>query len=97
LRQGAVTLIDVRPRDEFEAGHIAGARCLPLKELKRRLKELPRSREIVAYCRGPYCIYSYEAVALLRKRGYRARRLEGGYSDWRGEGKPITAINAAAV
>ncbi|HLB06166.1 MAG TPA: metalloregulator ArsR/SmtB family transcription factor [Alphaproteobacteria bacterium] len=97
LRRGAVTLLDVRPRDEFDAGHIAGAHSVPLRELKHRLDELPHTREIVAYCRGPYCVFSYEAVALLRARGFKARRLTGGYSDWRAEGRPIGAIHTASA
>ena len=83
LRDGDVTVIDVRPRDEYEAGHIAGALSVPVAELGRRLRELPRAREVIAYCRGPYCVYSLEAVALLRKRGYRARRADEGFPDWR--------------
>lgn len=79
---GDVVLLDVRPRVEFDAGHIPGARSLPIEELERRLDELPDDREIVAYCRGRYCVFSDEAVRLLRARGYRARRFETGAADW---------------
>ncbi len=91
LRQKSVTLLDVRPEDEFAMGHIPGAISIPLKALKQRLKELPRSREIVAYCRGPYCVLSFEAVALLRKRGFKVRRLADGLPEWRAAGMPIEA------
>jgi rhodanese-related sulfurtransferase len=86
---GAVTVIDVRPRAEYEAGHIPGAVSIPVPELERRLGELPADREVVAYCRGPYCVYSVEAVELLRARGFRARRAEQGLPDWRAEGLPV--------
>jgi rhodanese-related sulfurtransferase len=89
LRDGAVTVIDVRPRAEYEAGHIPGALSVPVSELERRLGELPADREIVAYCRGPYCVYAAEAVELLRARGYRARRSEQGLPDWRAEGLAV--------
>jgi ArsR family transcriptional regulator len=88
MRDGLVTLIDTRPEEEFAAGHLPGAINLPLSELKRRLRELPRDREIVAYCRGPYCVLSYEAVAELRKRGFNAFRLEDGYPEWKAAGLP---------
>jgi rhodanese-related sulfurtransferase len=89
MRDGDVTVVDVRPRDEFEAGHIPGSLSIPVDELAHRLRELPKSREVVAYCRGPYCVYSLEAVMLLRKRGYRARRADEGLPDWRAEGHPV--------
>ncbi|MGH7932582.1 MAG: ArsR/SmtB family transcription factor [Candidatus Binataceae bacterium] len=89
MRDGLVTVIDTRPPEEFTAGHLPGAMNLPLGELKRRLRELPREQEIVAYCRGPYCVLSYEAVAELRKRGFSARRLEDGFPEWKGAGLPI--------
>ena len=89
IRDGLVTVIDTRPPEEFAAGHVAGAINLPLGELKRRLRELPRGQEIVAYCRGPYCVLSYEAVAELRKRGFRASRLEDGYPEWKAAGLPV--------
>lgn len=83
LSRGEAVLIDVRPREEFEAGHIEGARSIPLAELKRRLAELPGDREIVAYCRGPFCAYAHEAVRTLRDAGLRARRLAEGVPEWR--------------
>jgi rhodanese-related sulfurtransferase len=89
LRDGAVTVIDVRPRAEYEAGHIPGALSMPVPELEHRLGELPADREVVAYCRGPYCVYAVEAVELLRARGYRARRSEHGLPDWRAEGLAV--------
>jgi rhodanese-related sulfurtransferase/DNA-binding transcriptional ArsR family regulator len=89
MRDGLVTVIDTRPREEFAAGHLRGAINLPLSELKRRLRELPREREIVAYCRGPYCVLSYEALAELRKRGFKAFRLEDGYPEWKAAGLPV--------
>lgn len=89
LREGSATVIDVRPRDEYEAGHIPRAVSMPVAELKRRLNELPRSREVIAYCRGPYCVYSLDAVKQLRKKGFRARRAEQGLPDWRLAGLPV--------
>jgi len=89
IRQRLVTVIDTRPLEEFQAGHLPGALNIPLRDLKRRLRELPRDREIVAYCRGPYCVLAYEAVAELRKRGFKAFRLEDGYPEWRAAGLPI--------
>lgn len=91
VRSGEVTVIDVRPRDEYEAGHIPGALSLPVSELLRRLKEIPKSREVIAYCRGPYCVYSLDAVRILRKHGYRARRAEDGLPGWRMQGLEVTA------
>jgi rhodanese-related sulfurtransferase/DNA-binding HxlR family transcriptional regulator len=89
MREGLVTVIDTRPAEEFAAGHLRGAINVPLHELKRRLREIPRDQEIVAYCRGAYCVLSYEAVAELRKRGFKAFRLEEGYPEWRAAGLPI--------
>jgi rhodanese-related sulfurtransferase/DNA-binding transcriptional ArsR family regulator len=89
MREGLVTVIDTRPAEEFAAGHLPGALNVPLRELKRRLRELPRDQEIVAYCRGAYCVLSYEAVAELRKRGFKASRLEGGYPEWKAAGLPV--------
>jgi rhodanese-related sulfurtransferase len=86
VRNGEVTLLDVRPPEEFRTGHIPGALSIPLPELKKRLAGLPRSREIVAYCRGPYCVLAMEAVELLRKKGFRAHRMEQGVADWRARG-----------
>jgi rhodanese-related sulfurtransferase len=88
-RQGLVTVIDVRPAEEYAQGHIAGALNVPLDKLKRRLKGLPRDREIVAYCRGPWCVLSYEAVARLREAGLEARRLQDGLPEWRRAGLPV--------
>lgn len=89
IRDGGVTVIDVRPGDEYEAGHIPGALSIPVAELKRRLRELPKRREVIAYCRGPYCVFSLEAVALLRQHGFRARRADDGLPGWREAGFPI--------
>jgi rhodanese-related sulfurtransferase len=89
VRGGAVTVLDVRPLEEYRAGHLPGAISIPLKELERRLANLPRHREIVAYCRGPYCVLAVEAVELLKARGFRAFRLEDGVQDWHARGYPI--------
>ena len=89
LKDGLVTVLDVRPEDEFAAGHLPHAVNIPLRELKRRLRDLPKNREVVAYCRGPYCVLAFEAVALLRKRGFKVRRLEGGYPEWKAAGLPV--------
>jgi rhodanese-related sulfurtransferase/DNA-binding HxlR family transcriptional regulator len=89
MREGLVTVIDTRPAEEFAAGHLPRALNVPLRELKRRLRELPRDQAIVAYCRGAYCVLSYEAVAELRKRGFKAFRLEEGYPEWRAAGLPV--------
>jgi rhodanese-related sulfurtransferase len=83
LRKGDVVLVDVRPSEEFEAGHIEGARSIPLDELEDRLAELPRGREVVAYCRGPYCAFAHDAVRRLQAAGRTARRLEEGWPEWR--------------
>lgn len=91
LKSGAVTVLDVRPGDEFALGHLPGAINIPANELERRLAALDPAREIVAYCRGPYCVLSYEAVALLRARGFKVRRLEDGLPEWRGAGLPVEA------
>ncbi|HZI97667.1 MAG TPA: metalloregulator ArsR/SmtB family transcription factor [Actinomycetales bacterium] len=89
LRDGDVVVLDVRPEPEFTAGHIAGAVSLPVSELTRRLRELPKSEQVVAYCRGPYCVFADDAVRTLRRRGYRAARLEDGYPEWAGAGLPV--------
>ncbi len=89
VRDGAVIVLDVRPAEEYRAGHIPGALSVPLKELERRLSDLPRKRDIVAYCRGPYCVLAVEAVEMLRARGFRAFRLEQSVQDWRAEGLPV--------
>ena len=89
LRAGAATVLDVRPEDEFASGHLPNALNIPLSQLERRLAEVPPDQEIVAYCRGPWCVLSFEAVALLRERGYRARRLQDGFPEWKTAGLPI--------
>ncbi len=89
VRAGDVTLIDVRPPEEYAAGHLPGAISVPLKDLTNRLHSLPPKQEIVAYCRGPYCVLAFEAVARLRRRGLMARRLEDGYPEWAGAGLPV--------
>ncbi len=89
VRAGDAIVVDLRPADEFEAGHIAGAISIPLPELEARLADLPADVEIVAYCRGPYCAMSPQAVALLERAGRRARRLEDGYPEWRLAGLPV--------
>jgi rhodanese-related sulfurtransferase/DNA-binding transcriptional ArsR family regulator len=91
LRDGVVTVLDVRPQDEFALGHLPGAINVPLAELEKRLSALDPGQEIVAYCRGPYCVLSYEAVAHLRARGFKIRRLEDGYPEWRAAGLPVEA------
>jgi rhodanese-related sulfurtransferase len=88
-------VIDVRPPEEYRAGHIPGALSIPLPELKRRLAELPTNREIVAYCRGPYCVMAIEAVELLRKKGFDAHRIEHGVTDWRARGWRIETGEAS--
>lgn len=89
VARGEVTILDVRPAEEYRAGHIPGAISVPLADLERRLAELPRTREIVAYCRGPYCVLAIEAVARLTASGFRAVRLEDGVPDWRARGLPV--------
>jgi ArsR family transcriptional regulator len=91
LKAGIVTVLDVRPEDEFALGHLPGAVNIPLGELEQRLADLDPAQEIVAYCRGPYCVLSYEAVAVLRARGFRARRLQDGLPEWRAAGLPVDA------
>jgi rhodanese-related sulfurtransferase len=96
LRAGDVVVLDVRPEPEYAAGHIRGAESVPLSELDRRLKDLPKSRRVVAYCRGPYCIYADDAVRTLRKRGYKAARLEDGYPEWAAAGLPVNSSAPAS-
>jgi len=91
MRGGRVMILDVRPEAEFALGHLPGAINVPLHALKKRLSEFDRSQEIVAYCRGPYCVLSYEAVAALRAKGFKARRLEDGLPEWRAAGFPVVA------
>ncbi|KQT27409.1 MULTISPECIES: metalloregulator ArsR/SmtB family transcription factor [unclassified Bradyrhizobium] len=89
VEQGIAIVLDVRPEDEFAAGHVPGARNIPLAELEKRLSELPKGVEVVAYCRGPYCVLAYEAVAALRAKGINARRLEDGFPEWRAAGLAV--------
>lgn len=89
IKDKTAIVVDVRPEDEFALGHIAGARNVPVSRLKRELSNLDRRMEIVAYCRGPYCVMSFEAVALLRKLGFKARRLEDGLPEWKAAGLPV--------
>lgn len=88
-RDGLVTVLDVRPPEEYAAGHLPGAINIPLAELEQHLAELPRENEVVAYCRGPYCVLAFEAVQRLRAQGYQARRLENGYPEWKKAGLPV--------
>lgn len=94
MRAGGVVVIDVRPAAEYSAGHIRGALSVPVTDLSKRLRELPENRSVVAYCRGPYCVYADEAVRTLRRRGYRAVRLEDGYPEWAAAGLPIQVASA---
>jgi ArsR family transcriptional regulator len=89
LKDGLVIVLDVRPEDEFAAGHLPNAVNIPLRELSRRLREIPKTREVVAYCRGAYCVLAFEAVAALRKRGFTVRRLEDGFPEWKAAGLPV--------
>jgi rhodanese-related sulfurtransferase/DNA-binding transcriptional ArsR family regulator len=89
LEQGAVVVLDVRPPAEFGAGHIAGARSIPINELRRHLKALRKDTDVVAYCRGPYCVYADDAVRELRRRGFNASRLEDGFPEWARAGLPV--------
>lgn len=91
--KGAVTILDVRPADEFALGHLHGAINIPLRALKRRLAELNPEQEVVAYCRGEYCVLAFEAVALLRAQGFKAWRLQDGLPEWRASGLPVVAEN----
>lgn len=90
VRDGLVTVLDVRPREEYNAGHLTGAVNVPLAELEQHLDQLETDKEVVAYCRGPHCVLAFDAVARLRERGFKARRLETGYPEWKVAGLPIT-------
>jgi len=90
-KQGLVTVLDVRPAREFAAGHLPGAINVAVEDLGKHLKELPKGREVIAYCRGPYCLLSVDAVALLRTKGFKARRLEDGFPEWKASGLPVEA------
>jgi rhodanese-related sulfurtransferase len=89
MAEEAVTVIDTRPEVEYEQGHIAAARSVPVEKLRRELAELPRDVEVVAYCRGPYCVFSDEAVRILHRNGFKARRLSEGFPEWRAAGYPV--------
>ena len=93
LRDGDVVVLDVRPEAEYRAGHLTDAVSLPAAELTRRLREVPKDRDVVAYCRGPYCVYADDAVRALLRRGYRAARLEDGYPEWVAAGLPVEAAH----
>lgn len=94
-RKGMVTVLDVRPTEEFAAGHLPGAINIPVDELAKRLKELAKTKEVVAYCRGPYCLMSFDAVELLRAKGFKARRLDSGLPEWRSAGLPVESAPPA--
>src|SRR5215831_1620517 len=89
MKQGLVTVLDVRPEDEYALGHLPGARNIPLSKLRRELSKLDRNTEVIAYCRGPYCVLSFEAVAQLRELGFKARRIQDGLPEWKAAGLPI--------
>lgn len=95
LVEDTIILLDVRPAEEYAAGHLPNALSMPVAELETRLSELPQGREIVAYCRGPYCVFADEAVALLRSNGYNAHRLQQGFPDWRALGLPVESGKGA--
>ena len=95
LKRGEVLVLDVRPPAEYAAGHIAGARSVPITELRRHLRALPSGGEVVAYCRGPYCVYADDAVRELNRKGFRARRLIDGFPEWKRAGLPVAAGNGA--
>jgi rhodanese-related sulfurtransferase/DNA-binding transcriptional ArsR family regulator len=89
LKNGLITVLDVRPAEEYAAGHLPGAINVPVDRLEKYLSKLPKRKEVVAYCRGPYCLMSFEAVEKLRQRGFKAQRLENGYPEWRAAGLPV--------
>jgi rhodanese-related sulfurtransferase/DNA-binding MarR family transcriptional regulator len=91
VRRGDVVVVDVRPTPEYAAGHIAGARSIPIDQLRRHLRQLPKDVDVVAYCRGPYCVFADDAVRALTRRGFHARRLTDGFPEWRRAGLPIAA------
>jgi len=95
IRNGTVTVLDVRPSEEYDAGHLPGAVSIPLAELERRIREIPRGKEIVAYCRGPYCLLAVEAVEILRANGFRAMHSADGVPEWRSDGLPVETGEAA--
>jgi len=89
VKLGLVTVLDVRPAEEYTAGHLPGAINVPVEHLAKRLRKLPKGREVIAYCRGPYCLLSVDAVTLLRSKGLKARRLENGFPEWKAAGLPV--------
>jgi rhodanese-related sulfurtransferase len=91
MREEGTVVLDVRPEEEYRAGHIPGARSVPMEKLEAYMEEIAKDREVVAYCRGPYCVFSDEAVAFLKERGYRASRLTEGFPEWRDSGYPVQA------
>ncbi len=95
IEAGNVVVLDVRPEQEYRSGHIRGARSIPVSELEKRLKEIPKKKAIVAYCRGPYCVFADDAVKALRQRGFRAVRLAEGFPDWKMRGFPVEASTEA--
>jgi rhodanese-related sulfurtransferase/DNA-binding transcriptional ArsR family regulator len=97
VKNGEVTVLDVRPREEYRAGHLPGAVSIPIDELKARFKELPKNRDVVAYCRGPYCVFAVEAVQMLRKHGFKAHRMQEGVLDWRSRGGRVEVEHAEAA
>jgi rhodanese-related sulfurtransferase/DNA-binding transcriptional ArsR family regulator len=92
MARGLVTVIDVRPEDEYAKGHVSGAMNIPLSQLRKRLSEFPARKEVIAYCRGPWCVLAFEAVALLREHGRKARRLDGGLPEWKLAGRPVATV-----
>jgi rhodanese-related sulfurtransferase len=93
LERGEVVVLDVRPAAEYASGHVAGARSVPIGELRRQLRALPKGTEVVAYCRGPYCVYADDAVRELNRKGFKARRLIDGFPEWKRAGLPVAAGN----
>lgn len=93
-KDGLVTILDVRPSEEYEVGHIPGAINVPLEEIGLHLAGLPKAQDVIAYCRGEYCVLAYEAVATLRKKGFSARRLEEGYPEWKAAGLPVEEVGS---
>jgi len=89
VKEGLVTVLDVRPAEEYDAGHVPGAVNVPMTELEKYLKHLPKKQEVVAYCRGPHCVLAFDAVARLRERGYSAQRMEDGFPEWKSAGYPV--------
>jgi len=92
-RDGLVTVLDVRPNEEYAAGHLPGAVNVPLQDLESHLKDLDPEHEVVAYCRGPHCILAFDAVAKLRKKGFKALRLEDGFPEWKAAGMPVETLH----